>query len=152
MIIVRLQGGMGNQMFQYALGRSLSLKNEKELGIDLTFLLDRTPIPNFTFRDYNLGDFNIQARIVSKSEIPFLYRKYSLGFFMRYVDYARRRLLNTKGKEKKDYSFDKEKLEIKNDVYLEGWWQSFKYFENYKDDIRKDFTLKNPSIEILKKI
>lgn len=144
MIIVRLQGGMGNQMFQYALGRVLAIKNNVPLGLDLTFLLDRTPMPSyFTFRDYNLGDFNIEATIVSKKDIPFLYRKYNFGIFMRYIDFIRRRLLSTEGKEKKGYVFDSAILELGPNAYLEGWWQNPTYFENIKDVIRKDFTLKN---------
>lgn len=143
MIITRLQGGMGNQMFQYALGRALSVKNGVPLGLDLTFLLDRTPIPNFTFRDYDLDIFNIEATIVSKKDIPFLYRKYSLGIFMRYLDYLRRKLVNTPGKEKRNCYFDQSIFDLESDLYLEGWWQSYKYFEDISDLIRKDFTLKN---------
>ncbi len=143
MIIVRLQGGLGNQMFQYALGRSLSIKNNTQLGLDLTFLLDRTPIPNFTFREYQLDVFNIKATVVSKNDIPFLYRKHHLGIFMRYVDYFRRRFLSTPGKEKKDCYFDSEIIDLGPDAYLEGWWQNPKYFAGFEDIIRQDFTLKN---------
>jgi hypothetical protein len=143
MIITRLQGGMGNQMFQYALGRALSIKNNTTLGLDLTFLLDRTPIPNFTFRDYDLDVFNIDATIVSKKDIPFLYQKHNLGIFMRYIDYIRRKIFPTPGKEKKDFCFDQDILNLGPNVYLEGWWQSYKYFLNIEDIIRKDFTLKN---------
>lgn len=158
MIITRLQGGMGNQMFQYALGRALSIKNGVPLGLDLTFLLDRTPIPNFTnftFRNYDLDVFNIQANVVSKKDIPFLYRKHNLGIFMRYIDYFRRKLISTPGKEKKVCSFDSSILELGVDAYLDGYWQSPKYFESITDIIRRDFTLKNklPShIENLKEV
>lgn len=140
MIIVRLQGGLGNQMFQYSLGRVLSLRNNTELGLDVTFLLDRTPIPNFTFRDYDLDVFSINPKIVSRDEIPCLYRKYKLGIFMRYLDYLRRKILPTPGKEKKAYRFDEKIFNTGPDIYLEGWWQTPKYFKGYEDVIRKDFT------------
>jgi hypothetical protein len=153
MIIVRLQGGMGNQMFQYALGRSLAIKNNVPLGLDLTFLLDRTPMPSyFTFRDYNLADFNIEASIVSRKDIPFLYRKYKLGIFARYVDFIRRKFISTPGKEKKDFIFDLQILALGPNAYMEGWWQNPKYFEEYQSVIRKDFTLKNRSEKIEKLI
>lgn len=137
---------MGNQMFQYALGRSLSIKRGVPLGLDLTFLLDRTPIPNFTnftFRNYALDVFNIEANIATKKDIPFLYRKHNLGIFMRYIDYFRRKFVSTPGKEKQDCHFDPAILELGTNAYLEGWWQSYKYFESVSDIIRKDFTLKN---------
>ena len=41
MIIVRLMGGMGNQMFQFSLGRSLSILNKTDLILDSHFLLNR---------------------------------------------------------------------------------------------------------------
>ncbi|MCX6755656.1 MAG: alpha-1,2-fucosyltransferase [Candidatus Nomurabacteria bacterium] len=152
MIIIRIQGGLGNQMFQYALGRALSIKNNVPLGLDLTFLLDRTPIPNFTFREYQLDSFNIQATIVEQKDIPFLYRKYNLGFFMRYIDYIRRKLLSTPGKEKKNYYFDPEIMKLGPNAYLEGWWQNPEYFSDILDIIRKDFTLKNEPIEKIKNL
>jgi len=145
MIISRLAGGMGNQMFQYALGRSLAIKNNTTLGLDLAYLLDRTPAPGITFRDYNLDDFNIKAVLVSQQEVPVLYRKYNLGWAMRYIDFIRRKFIPTPGKEKKDYHFDPAILQLGPDSYLEGWWQNQGYFLEYQDSIRKDFTLKNPS-------
>jgi hypothetical protein len=147
MIITRLAGGMGNQMFQYACGRALSLRYGVSLGLDTTFLLDRTPIPNFTFREYNLEPFNIQAQVVSKREVPFWHRKHFSGFFMRYGDALRRKLFTSPGKEKSDHHFDPAIFSVGPNAYLEGWWQSYRYFEGYEDIIRADFTLKTPPSE-----
>ena len=84
MIITRLQGGMGNQMFQYAIGRALSIKYNVLLGLDLAFLLDRTPRTNFTFRNYDLDVFNINPFIVSQSKIPFIHRIFrgKVGYYL----------------------------------------------------------------------
>jgi len=153
MIIVRLSGGMGNQMFQYALGRSLAIKNNVPLGLDLTYLLDRTPMPSyFTYRDYQLDMFNVQAIIVSRKDIPLLYRKYNFGVFMRYIDYIRRKFIPTPGKEKRDYYFDLKISTLGPNAYLEGWWQTPKYFADIEDIIRKDFTLKNIPSENIGKL
>ncbi len=152
MIIVRLQGGLGNQMFQYALGRVLALKNNTELGMDLAFLLDRTPAPGITFRDYNLGDFNIKATIVPQKDIPFFYRKHRLGFFMRYLDFLRRKFIPSPGKEKKAYNFDSTILSLGSNSYLEGWWQNPNYFSEFQEIIRNDFTLKHTSEKVAQRI
>ncbi|MEO5646620.1 MAG: alpha-1,2-fucosyltransferase [Candidatus Paceibacterota bacterium] len=148
MIIVRLAGGMGNQMFQYAAGNVLAMKNNVPLGLDTSFLLDRTPIPNFTFREYNLGEFNIDARVVKNKEVPFLYRHHFSGMLMRYGDYVRRKFFNSPGKERKEYSFDVRVLSLGPDAYLEGWWQNPAYFSDSREILLKDFTLKHPSEKI----
>src|SRR5215470_12870045 len=58
MIIVRLQGGLGNQMFQYAMGRSLAHRHNTVLKFDLDLLLDRTPNGGrFPFREFDLEFF-----------------------------------------------------------------------------------------------
>jgi hypothetical protein len=69
MIIVKLMGGLGNQMFQYALGRQLSTKYNTPLKLDLSFLLDRSPRENFTYRNYDLSIFNIKEDFTTKNDI-----------------------------------------------------------------------------------
>ena len=155
MIIVRLSGGMGNQMFQYAIGRSLAIKNNVPLGLDAAFLLDRTPRVNFTFRDFDLDVFNIQAELVSQSAVPFWPRKHLSGKIMLLKDKVRRILFPGKGTEKK-FQFDSTIKDVGPNTYLEGYWQSPKYFFDIQDIIRADFTLKDglseKSLELQKEI
>lgn len=64
MIIVKLKGGLGNQMFQYAYGRKLSLKNKTILKLDKS-LLERPiwqRLAGIMARRYELGEFNINER------------------------------------------------------------------------------------------
>ena len=56
MIHVRLQGGLGNQMFQYALGRFLSKKFDVNLYLDISQYDQNNEI-----RSYGLNHFNIKA-------------------------------------------------------------------------------------------
>jgi hypothetical protein len=62
-IIVKVTGGLGNQLFQYALGRALSSRLSCELVLDTSFY------PQQTLRKYELNKFQIQARLATKSEI-----------------------------------------------------------------------------------
>ena len=61
MIIVKLQGGLGNQMFQYAAGRQLATLNNTELILDLSFLHRRKQV-NYTIRNFELGVFHLLAK------------------------------------------------------------------------------------------
>jgi hypothetical protein len=125
MITVRLKGGLGNQMFQYALGRVLAIKNSAELKLDTSFL--SLNFKSITKRTYNLDVFNIKAEITHSS----------------YLISILRRIFKSRGQEK-SFQFDKNILSIGGEAYLDGYWQSPKYFERLEDMLKKDFILKNP--------
>lgn len=131
MIIVRLKGGLGNQMFQYALGRALSLRHDVSLGIDTSFYNSASK-PK---RQYDLDVFNIVAKILNKNDTPIFYRICRKNKFLN-------KIIKHKGKEK-FFNFDPQILSFNGDLYLDGYWQSPKYFESFEDEIRKDFTFKN---------
>lgn len=118
MIITKLSGGLGNQMFQYALGRVLAIKNHAKLVLDLSGYKNQAAID--TPRQYELGIFNIQAA------------KYSRNIF----NFLRPRKLISEN----SHSFDPAILKLKGNLHLVGYWQSEKYFAEYADIIRQDFT------------
>jgi len=68
MIISRLNGGLGNQLFQYAAGRRLAIANQTELKLDLS------AFENNNERSFELKYFNIQAEIAPNNEISALKR------------------------------------------------------------------------------
>ena len=63
MIISKLQGGLGNQLFQYAYGRALSNKNNIELYLDISWYKGRID------RKYILDRFNIEAKIANRFDV-----------------------------------------------------------------------------------
>ncbi len=134
---------MGNQMFQYALGLALAIKNNTTLGLDTYDLLDRTPRKGFTFREYDLDLFNVTANMVPQTQLPWQYRSWGTGRLGVYLNKLRRALFGGKGREH-GFAFDAEILSLGSDTYLDGYWQSYKYFEFISDTIRNDFTLKRP--------
>lgn len=140
MIIVKLMGGMGNQMFQYAFGRSLSLKKGVTLKLDLNFLLDRTPKKNFVFRDYDLTIFNCKPQILNEDD-----KKSFFGSFLMGNKYFNKLLpvKNRKFYTESHFEYDKNVLKLNEDIYLEGYWQSYNYFSEFESTIRKDFSFKN---------
>ncbi|MCC7160285.1 alpha-1,2-fucosyltransferase [Candidatus Nomurabacteria bacterium] len=137
MIFVKLKGGMGNQMFQYALGRAMSLRYGVDLRLDTSFFyLDYKTI---TKRSYSLDVFNIKAKT------------FTINKFITYIISFFRKIIKNKGVEK-SFQFDKEVFSFGPNVYLDGYWQSPKYFVGYEDVIRKDFTLKNPLKQNIKNL
>ena len=140
MIIVRLKGGLGNQMFQYVLGRVLALKNGTELKLNTSFL--NLNFKSITKRIYNLDVFNIRAGIAKESDIPFIFRLPNNKICL-YLIFLFRKIIKSNGQEK-SFNFNKKILSVGRNAYLNGYWQSPKYFEGFEEVIRKDFTLKNP--------
>ena len=68
MIVVKLMGGMGNQLFQYAAGRALAIKHGVDLCIDTSFL-ETDPNNQYTKRNYELDYFVSKKQICPKEII-----------------------------------------------------------------------------------
>ena len=127
MIITKLQGGLANQLFQWAYGRNLSNKYNVELYTDLSFYNQH--IPGTTKRNYSLSKFpNIDTSAFNPSNLP-----------------------NAKKFQKLDDGFKFNELSYDNNYnyYLDGYWQSENYFLESSDLIRSELS---PSDEILKKL
>lgn len=121
MIIVKLQGGLGNQMFQYAFGLSLSRKLNCGLYLDSTIL--RETGHNMVLRNYELDIFSDEIRIADTQQINKFIRPGKL-----------QRLLNKTGISKttvyreKSLRFDANALCVTPPAYFDGFWQTEKYF------------------------
>ncbi len=143
MIIVQLLGGMGNQMFQYAAGRRLAIKNNDELKLDTSILLDWKPGRHLVNRGFDLDIFNIQPAIAGKKEIAD-YNTQLMSKPGKVYFHLKRKLGIEKAYKEKNFSFDRKVLTLTGDQYLAGLWQSYKYFEDIEGIIREDFKLKVP--------
>lgn len=135
MIIIKLLGGLGNQMFQYAIGRQLSNIYDSKLFLDLSFLLDKAPKENFTFRNFELSEFNIKAECKSNFEFDYLYNN-SL------ISKVRRKIGRINLILESDMRFNPSVLLAGKNIYLDGYWQSEKYFEKIRSQILADFSIK----------
>ncbi len=127
MIIIKIIGGLGNQMFQYALGRALSIKNNVEFKMDLS------GFESYKLHDYSLKHFNITENIATFKEIKSIKNKKLLQLFYRHSSQI----------IEKYFYYDSAILKVIDKVYLDGYWQSEKYFNDISEVIRKDFTVKH---------
>lgn len=145
MIITKISGGLGNQMFQYAIAKSMAKKNNDIFKLDISFY------PKQTLRRYELNQFNIEEKIATKRECikfrgkeDFLFKlKGKLGFKnKRPSEYYN---------EKEKTIFDNNLWNKKGDIYLDGFWQNEEYFKDIREEILKDFSLKHNISEEAKK-
>ncbi len=137
MIIVRLIGGLGNQLFQYAVARHLAEIRGTALKIDVS------GFETYKLHKYSLWPFNIQEHFASPEEVAMLTPKRGIvGRILRRALRRPQKLANTHIKEKSLFYFDCEILNLPDGIYLNGYWQSEKYFANIEDIIRREVTVK----------
>lgn len=132
MIVLKLMGGLGNQLFQYAYGRSLATEMNTELVLDLNFLLDRTARENFVFRDFDLDLFDLKPYSLFDED-----RKRK--FFRKSIFSSTPLVVTENGFQ---FSPIITKLK-KGKVYLDGYWQSHKYFSSISKSLKLELQFKN---------
>lgn len=143
MIIVKLQGGLGNQMFQFAAGLALAKKHVADLYLDLSFFNDNKSLQPITPRDFELDIFELPAQaltVVQKKKIlknkdfrlPFwkLHKKLSYSIY-----------------SEPHYEYDPNIKNIKLPAYLDGYFQSYKYFSDYKPLIEHMFSFERKNFQ-----
>lgn len=137
MIICRMLGGLGNQMFQYAAARSLSLSRGTELRCDIADYRRQTMHQGFELARVFKGSFTLAEETQVKQLLgwrrhPFLFR------------WAMHRALSP---------FNRSQVVVEphsgywtgwNGVprhcYLSGYWQSERYFDAHAEAVRADFS------------
>lgn len=141
MVVSHILGGIGNQMFQYAAGRALSLANSQKLLLDLS-----------DFSDYRLHHgfelsrvFNV---IAERAEVSTM--RQLLGWRAnRLVKKVLRRpqFSGLRGKKfvvEPHFNYWSDFFNLNDDCYLFGYWQSERYFKLFESVIRRDFTFREP--------
>lgn len=139
MKIIKFYGGLGNQLFQYA----MLVAVREHYG-------DETLMDTSVYASYGLHNgleitriFNITAQEATKEQIQKVSRfttNYKLSRIFHY-------LLPAKRTEFKEHTFGRyypEALKQQGDCLYDGYWQHHEYFAKCRETILKEFSLREP--------
>lgn len=123
-------------MFQYAFSKALEKHYERKVYLDKEFLLNRSFVPgkSFVFRDFDLDIFNINISFAK----PGTEKKFKDQTFFNYIFSGCKKKIYL---NEEHFYYMPDVFNLKNDTYFQGYWQSYRYFENVKEDLMKDFSL-----------
>jgi hypothetical protein len=158
-IIIRLLGGLGNQLFQYALGKQLSIIHKKPLKLDVSDYTATNPDSRKGVRIYCLKHYDIKAQIAKKEDTAPFQKYFKKNLFSKILRHAsglgedyKRSFIYELPNTRQFFHSHILTESLKTVVYLYGFWQSEKYFTSIENIIRKDFVLKDVPNEVNKKM
>ncbi|MDZ4787684.1 MAG: alpha-1,2-fucosyltransferase [Blastochloris sp.] len=146
-IIIRLSGGLGNQMFQYATGRALALRDQSLLFVDLE------AYKTYKLHKYSLHHFPLQLDMLAGYDSRH-FRKQPKWFDPVLLQLGRSKvppeLLKSAVHVVSEPTFGYQSgiFQLTPPLYLDGYWQSPRYFEEIADILRKEFQVKTPANQI----
>lgn len=129
MIIVRLKSGLGNQLFQYAIGLSLSKQRNCTLLFDFSLF-------NLGNRAFKLKYFELECNSISKFRLNIL----SCNFVSAFSKLLR---CDFYYKVIRDPIWENLELPNKNNLILVGYWSFNEYFEDVRSDLITKLRLKS---------
>lgn len=141
MRIVQIIGGLGNQMWQYAMLVSLrKYFPDEEVYYNASFF-NGYPLHNGFELD---RIFKITAKQASLKDIRKVYHHFiGHNFYMRIYTHFYP-TMKTEVREKESKPFNEEILKLEGDYYYNGYWADHRYFDNCTDELFKEFSLKTP--------
>lgn len=153
MIITRLLGGLGNQMFQYAAGLALAERRRTVLKLDVGWF--REDPEHASHNRYGLSCFNVTEQFATREEIdrirgrPFRRTESWAAGAASMLRLPRLAELLAHGGRwhiQKAFGFYPEFLELPDDTYIDGMWQSEKFFgASVVPILRQHFTFRYPA-------
>ena len=145
-IIVRIAEGIGNQLFMYAHAYALSKKINYDLYIDNT----SGYFQKKNIRSYELDKFNINA---SLSDKKYRFDNFLLNLnrnLLKKIDIYKTNksfLIESKNRNKITNYYDTSKLNFSDILYVEGYYETEKYFKDFANDLKKKFTINEKYLE-----
>lgn len=130
--IVKFNGGLGNQMFQFAFGKALENKTSIETDFDMSFFAKKYSRP------FELDIFNINI-----NKIEDFWTKLKLNIIWKLRKKLKNKIfLGYNFYPEAHFEYDENLFNVKPNTYIEGFFQSEKYFKDLEEQIRTHFQFK----------
>ncbi len=133
MIISRLNGGLGNQMFQYAIARKLALEHKTIVKLDLE------DYSNAGVHPFCLNNFNAPFKLAKNLDLAYFGKIPDFGnpLWLR----IKRRIFPVSDIFEKEFNYHPEIFkQTSRNTYINGYWQTEKYFADIRNILLKDFS------------
>lgn len=135
-VLVRLKGGLGNQLFQYAAAKEQAFSRGIEVvHLDLSYLETKRNPKKFTNRIYELGSFNFNTIFATDEDISSFLVTISRKNYIRIMQDI---LPISRYTVRDNYSVFRKYLDKSNSCYLNGYFQSERYFTNIASSLKSD--------------
>ena len=129
--LLKVSGGLGNQLFQYAAGRALASRTNARLVLDISFY------DKGRHRTFELDQFPIQADVQHcSSGMTWMSRGYQL---------VRSIVRRDRIYREPHFQFDPHFESLQPPVTLTGYFQTYRYFEKFEQQIREELRVPDPS-------
>jgi len=139
MVIVRIFGGLGNQLFEYAFGRALSLKKNTPLLLDYYDQISRIDLNGEKLTKIT-NAFDLPVKLYAGKKRKELIRRYNLDYIDRLIKWTYLKTKCVIGED--NYEHLQKKIKKYQNIYFVGYWQGEHYFDEFKDVIKNDFKFK----------
>jgi hypothetical protein len=146
MILSRMDGGLGNQMFQYALAIILAQKNKTTVLLDNSFFDQTEKRLGHTPRKFELGIFATTYTFATPANILFFKQLSVLNKIKRDLGFNYPKMY-----KETSFGYDEKVLTQQAPVYLRGFFQSYQYFIGYENSIKELFTFPVDKIDAVNK-
>jgi hypothetical protein len=135
MLSICIKGGLGNQLFQYAFAKKMSIILNEDICLDLSWFYI-----NKLQKVYLLNYFNLDSNIkIKKKTFRYYFENYIVNKI--YIKLPLRDYRQYRFKDGINFINNYEKIFSKKNLYIMGYFQNEKYFRDIKETIRKDFKL-----------
>ncbi len=142
--IVKLNGGLGNQMFQYAFAYALAQKTKAKILFDFSYFSETSADENVVIRPFELKHFKTSCEEATEEDLSTViqseHRRKIQRFLWKYFKIRKFKPSGNNYQETVPYSFDKN-LFSDEYYYYDGYYQNEAYFKNYRKEIIKHFEL-----------